>query len=249
MIYPEDISIVVPSRERAKMCTALITTMLPTATVLVADNEAEAYLAAGVPAHRLTTHPNLFGMSRIKNFLVQRCQTNVCVQISDDLECIYCMPGTIRHVTDPQFILDMLHRTAVVAQDAGCAVFGYGDYFRPEYFIPNHPFAFTRAISSMVGTIGKDVVWDERILSGGDTDCTLRELLLRRIVWIDTRFAPHWKPMFSTKGGLQHIRSKQNYEDSMRLMKDKWGECFDMASHPKRGKKRNVAGNAIKVKR
>ena len=135
MITPADISIIVPSRERPELCVQLIATMLPTAIVLVADNEAESYLAAGVPPERLTTHPNLFGMSRIKNFLVQRCQTEVCVQISDDLECIYCMTGTIRHVTDPQFILDMLHRSAVVAQEAGCHVFGYGDYFRPEYFI------------------------------------------------------------------------------------------------------------------
>ena len=103
----------------------------------------------------------------------------------------------------------LLYSTAVVAQEAGAHLFGYGDALRPLYYKPDRPFTVTEVVDQVIGVIGKDVLWDDRLMMKGDTDATLRELLLRRIVWVDNRLAPNCGQMFQNKGGLQDIRTNR----------------------------------------
>jgi hypothetical protein len=213
---------------------------------VVAEHEYETYVRHGVAPAHLTTHPNLFGLSRIRNWIVRHAPTVVTVQVDDDFRCFHAMTGRRpRIITDPESIRMVLYATAVVAQEAGAQLFGYGDALRPLYYKPDRPFLLTEVVDQVIGVIGKDVVWDDRLIMKGDTDATLRELLLRRIVWVDNRLAPNCGPMFQNKGGLQDIRTNRLREEDMRIIEEKWGDAVAM-------RKRNKTGssvNRITVKR
>jgi len=246
MLSPDDLSIWVPSRSRAPQAAALLRGPLPTATIVVAENEYDTYVQQGVAPAHLTTHPNLFGLSRIRNWIVRHSPTLVTVQVDDDFRCFHGMTGRRpRIITDPESILMVLYSTAVVAQEAGAHLFGYGDALRPLYYKPDRPFTLTEVVDQVIGVIGKEVLWDDRLIMKGDTDATLRELLVRRIVWVDNRLAPNCGQMFQNKGGLQDIRTNRLREADIRLIEDKWGAAVEC-------RKRNKSGssvNRIMVKR
>ena len=57
MLTPADLSLWVPSRARPAQAARLLRTTLPTATIVVAEPEAETYLAHGIPPAQLADPP------------------------------------------------------------------------------------------------------------------------------------------------------------------------------------------------
>ena len=246
MLQADDVSLWVPSRHRASVAAGLLCGPLPSATIVVAASEYDAYLHQGIPSAHLTTHPDLYGLSRIRNWILAHSPTRVTVQFDDDFRSFHGMTGRRRRVIkDPESILALLYTTAVVAYDAGVQMFGFGGALYPLYYKPYHPFSVTAVVDQVIGVIGKDVIWDDRLVMKGDTDATLRELLLRRIVWVDERLAPDCGEMFQNKGGLQDIRTHKAREADIRILEEKWGNAVDMRGKNKSGS----SSNKIIVKR
>ena len=50
----------------------------------------------------------------------------------------------------------LLYSTAVVAQEAGAHLFGYGDALRPLYYKPDRPFSVTEVVDQVIGVLNLD---------------------------------------------------------------------------------------------
>lgn len=236
MIGLDDISVYIPSSGRSEMAFYMQRYLLPSSTIVVAESEQEDYIRAGIPEGKLSTHPNLLGLSRIRNWIVQHSSTRVTIQLDDDIIYFQCNIGARRRVMKTSDeLMSLFLSTSNVAADAGVHLFGWGGIKRPLYFKPDRPFVFTTPISQVLGTVGKDVKWDENLLTVCDIDATLRELELRRIVFVDNRFFANTNPMFETRGGMQRIRSSERRAADLRYLKEKWGPVIDVESKIKSG--------------
>jgi hypothetical protein len=205
-------------------------TLLPTATVFVAEEEYDSYLAAGIPKERVGTHPNLLGLPRIRNFLCQRSEKRACIQIDDDLQWVLARAGhTQRKITDPETILEIIYGTAVMANDVGVSLFGWGIQPRPLYYKDTDPICLNGPFGGAIATIGKEARWDDRIIGGhGDPDAILRELLLRRIVYADRRYYFDIGKVKGGAGGLQDLRSQARAEETKDIFLQKWGSYVSL---------------------
>lgn len=244
MVLPEDITVYIPSRKRPDQAARVVRMMLPQATVVVDAAEEAAYRGAGL--ERLLLHPGLLGLSRIRNFIVAQCPTRVTIQIDDDLRFVGVMPGIhTRRMRHPDELASLFYSTAVVAEEAGVGLFGWGAVHRPMHFNPSHPFHLANPAAGSLGTIDALPRWDERLVTICDIDATLRELQERRIVWMDMRFSFNFGEMFTQPGGLQGIRTSALREKELALLHEKWGDFLDLES----GSKSGVTKNKILVTR
>ena len=231
MLQRSDIDLVIPSKQRASRCAALMRTMLTGADCCVAESELADYEAAGIPRARIRTHANLSGLPAIRNHLVQASQRPVVVQIDHDLLCVWARVGhTERKIVDPALIMEVIYGTAVIASDIGVSLFGWGRLgamlcgHKPAAYKDSDPFSFTSPFGGAVGAVGKLARWDNRILGGGgDPDAIMNELLLRRIIYADLRYYFDIGRVNAGAGGLQSMRSAERCTQSKMIMKAKWG--------------------------
>ncbi|HPD15791.1 MAG TPA: hypothetical protein PLE19_12625 [Planctomycetota bacterium] len=243
---PLDLSVWIPSSHRTAEARRAMA-LLPTATLVVADSERDEYLRAGHSATRLIAHPDLFGLARIRNFIVQRAGTEIVVQVDDDFQSVHAWPGRKRRIyRDPDRLMGIIEGTARLAAEAGARLFGWSNAGKPLYFRPHDPFDFRGPVGRVLGTVGDAVAWDERLATMVDTDATLQELLVNRFVLLDTRFYFHCGAIYGNRGGLQRIRTRELRERDLALMRRKWGPCFDVTS---KAKTKGMGTNAIRVVR
>ena len=78
--------IVVPSRKRVANIPRVLS-MLPNATICVAESEEAAYRDV-VPTKQLLLHPEMHGLAAIRNWLAKTLQEDCLVEIDDDLRGI-----------------------------------------------------------------------------------------------------------------------------------------------------------------
>jgi len=241
-----DLSVWIPSSYRTAEARRAMK-LLPSATLVVAEAERDTYLRAGISARRLVTHPDLFGLARIRNWIVQRAGTEVVVQVDDDFQSVHAWPGRKRRIyKQPEAILAIIEGTARLAAEAGVRLFGWSNAGKPLYFRPHDPFDFRGPVGRALGTVGDGVKWDERLVTMVDTDVTLQELLTTRIVLLDTRFYFHCGAIYGNRGGLQRIRTRELRERDLALMKRKWGEWFNVS---RKARTKGMGINAIRVPR
>lgn len=242
----DDLTIVVPSKGRAMMAARQASTLLPSAFYLVAESEKQEYLLAGIPSKRLWTHPDLYGLARIRNWATKTSPTDVTIQIDDDVSHVCAWPGEHRRVyKDPTDVLHIIANTAQVALEGGAKMFCWSNAGKPLYFRPHDPFGFTGPASRALGTIGKDVVWDEHLVTMVDSDATLAQLLSNRFILSDNRFYFHAEVIFGNAGGMQAIRTNERREADKKVIKRKWGNYLDIDGKSKGGQSKNQ----IKVER
>jgi hypothetical protein len=236
-----DIAICIPSSRRPESARRVLSTVIPSATVFVAEQELDAYLAIGVPKEKLQTHPNLFGLARIRNWIVAHSGAEVTVQVDDDFHAIYCWPGRKRRViTEPDRIEQVIFSLATVAKDAGARLFGWSNAGRPHYYSDGRPFEFRGPVGRAFGVIGKEVKWDERLITMVDTDATLEELKTTGFVLIDDRLYFHCGAIYGNRGGMQAIRTNDLRQADEKLMLQKWGERINISERSKTGTSTNT---------
>jgi hypothetical protein len=225
MLQRSDLSFAIPSSGRAEVCLNTIRMLVPTATVYVAEKEAEDYLRAGVPPAQLRTHPNLDGMGAIRNFLVQDSKTKALVSVDDDLQSVLVRVGRKpRKITDPERIREVAYSTALIASEIGVAMFGWGVQPFPMYYKDSDPMSLSGAFGGAVGYLGKLAKYDDRLKVAEDVDAIMRELLERRVVFSDKRFYWNFGRVMGGVGGLQGKRTEERCRLDKELLKQKWGD-------------------------
>jgi hypothetical protein len=239
-----DLAVWIPSSHRTEECKRALR-LLPTAAVCVAESERDDYERAGIPAKTLRTHPDLFGLARIRNWIRREAGTEIVVQVDDDFRSVHAWPGRKRRVyTEPDVVLAIIEATARLARDAGVRLFGWSNAGKPLYFKPHDWLDFRGPVGRALGTVGEGVQWDERLVTMVDTDATLQELLTTRIVLLDSRFYFHCGAIYGNRGGLQRIRTDDLRQRDLTLMQRKWGGYFDVSGKSKR---KGIGTNAIRV--
>jgi hypothetical protein len=224
VLQRSEITVSIPSSGRPDKAYRTKTQFLPGALIYVAEKEEFAYLAAGIPPESLRIHPNLQGMGRIRNFLLNDCRTNVCIQVDDDFESVLARPGLrMRTIRKPELLADIMYSTALVASDMGVSMFGWGTQAWPLNYRDHDPLGIRGPFGGASGTIGKLAKWDDRLLIAEDSDVIMRELLERRIVFQDKRYYWNFGKVAGGTGGLQSVRSKERCDKDKELLRTKWG--------------------------
>lgn len=218
--------------------------LVPDATLVVPDVEVEEY-ALEYPDKEIIAIPSsLYGISKVRNWVIQNFDEEVILMFDDDIIGIQCMAGPrsrkMDNETEVPIVIGNLIQCAI---DAEVSLFGLSQNARADRYSRNEPIALNKWVGGVVGVIGKDVLWDERLTFKCDVDVTLSELMRSRIVYTECRFAPLQQRDTNIGGNSIH-RTKDRIEKEKEYLGRKWGDFLSLT-----GQSVTQEKIAIKVKR
>jgi len=165
---------------------------------------------------------DIIGAARVKDWIVQNSDNaDVVVLYDDDVTACKALCNLRCRALTPAETVAMVENTAYCAAGAGALVFGWNVSGDPRNAIRNDPFRQNQWCSGVIGVIGKKPRWDQMMTFKGDIDFNLRELLERRIVWQDSRFA--FKCGCDKNiGGNSLFRSPAKIDAEKRYLSSRW---------------------------
>lgn len=229
-----NLKVVIPTANRAETIT---TNKLVAGDfqVCVPESQAEAY-AKSCGAEHVLVHPEGMGKAAKINWYFETQEYDAVVFLDDDLLSLFrCWRSRAQSdmdssVTDPEFIRDLLEKTAALAKELGAFLFGWSTSARHAvYYTGFRPFRLKGYVNSAsIGFInGHGLRFDERIQGKGDYDISLQNALKHRYCLVDQRFAFQYKPSFVGAGSMRNTMAEQ---ETMRLLRAKWGDCIKVMS-------------------
>lgn len=233
----EDIAIVIPSKGRPETVEKIYA-LLPTARFCIAESEVGDYK---IPREKgLLVHPDsLKGIVPKRQWILDVVKEKCVFQCDDDIYEVIALTGyRPRKITDPNAVFRIIMNSASICESLGLGLFGFTSIPKPLYAPDNRPFAFCSVIMGAFGIIGRDLHYDQKLVTREDADITLQGLARYRVNWIDTRFCFNGEA-WDNIGGLQSIRSKEQEERDMAYMKSKWGSHCEWKTGAKEQSKRN----------
>ena len=245
----ETLRIVIPSRRRSQNIGHMLG-LLPGATVCVAREEADAYRAV-VPKKQLLLHDNLPGLVHIRNWLNESIQEDCLVQVDDDLRWVAALIGKSRKIVNPAVIAQIIANSHYIAADLDIGCFCWSRtqntvLLRPEFW----PVRFVGPVSCSFGLRGaaRSRQFDIKFEGRADFDFTLQTLLDDRILYCDTRFYFDHGRIFGGRGGNVGLIDSAKFDESGRLLAEKWGRFINRKA-PGFVKKKNVSTMGVRVSR
>lgn len=220
----DDITVYIPSHNRADRIAQQSLRLFPNAVVLVEEQEVEAY--AKVTDRLLVQPNNPKSLAQIRNCALRHIDTEVVIKVDDDARGFYWQYGWgLERRDDPEYIMDVLLHVAQCAVDAGTSLFGLSRVKQPAYTPGFMPFRLGWAVSGLEGIIGRKYAFDEDLIVSGDIDFNLRVFAGDRFVWMDTRWAIDFGPLAST-GGVARLRSQEAIDRERRILTERWGDVL-----------------------
>jgi len=195
--------------------------LVPHATLVVPEDEADAYRAAGYTQPIVTIPPALIGVSVVRNWIVHRFEEEVVLMYDDDVSACRTIAGLLNRNLSPIETEAMVENVAWSAKGAGARLFGWNQRPDPRVLQRNDPFSVVHWCGGVVGVVGKEVRWDELLRFKCDIDCCLGELLNNRILWHESRFC-FLQARDKNLGGNSRFRSPERIEAEKRYLKSKW---------------------------
>lgn len=210
---------VIMSRGRA----GRITThrLVPHATLVVPEDEAEAYAAAGYGMEIVTIPPDRIGVSAVRNWIVRRFAEEVVVMYDDDVTACRTIASLLNRALSPAETEAMVENVAWSAKGARARIFGWNQRPDPRVLQRNDPFSVVHWAGGVVGVVGKDVRWDELLRFKCDIDACMTELMVNRIIWHESRFC-FLQARDKNLGGNSRFRSPERIEAEKRYLRSKW---------------------------
>lgn len=214
------VKIIIPSRARPQNV-APASLVFPRATWCVGESDTGRY---DLPKSRRLVHPDsVVGIGRVRQWILDHVEGPVFMA-DDDIKMLWCTVGDFgRPVDDPEAVQSIIENCAGIAEAVGAPIFGFDQAWDVRKFHPPDPFRFTGWVGTAVGFIGRDVQYDQSLLSQADIDFCLRALLEKRLIFIDHRFSFVCK-RFKNAGGSAGIRSSAEYEAQIRRVCHRWGK-------------------------
>jgi hypothetical protein len=244
-----DVRFIITTLGRTDVITkCVLKLMLPAHTLIVpSEGEAEAY-AKVCDGWTIQPYPDRLNghVGAIREWVCSTVPDRYLMFLDDDVELFGCQVGFRgRPITNPERIHAIVCNTARMAEEAGTVLYGFAHTFDVRRFRCQRPFAFSGYINGYaMGVIGREIEFDRRFDTKCDIDYALQVLLRKRILWRDSRFA-FWGKAFRVQGGLAPYRTMARMQQSIDLLKQKWGNAVEV-SHD-RGKW--AAGVHINVSR
>lgn len=221
-----NIKVLILSRGRSDEVTTVA--LLPDyIEILVPVSEREAY-ATKYKNPILVIPDEVVGLGAVRNWVLDNFKENIVIMLDDDIKCVYSLTAAFsRRITDKEELLQVLINTAVMANDLGLHCFGFSQTDIRKYSACE-PFKLTGWVGCCMGVIGRKYRFrDDKYKV--DIDYCLKNLLVDRILWIDSRYY-FAQNRDNNKGGNSIFRTKADFDKSVETLLAKW--------HPylKRGK-------------
>jgi len=198
--------------------------------VLVPDSEKDRY-AKKIDPDKIETLPDdVIGLAKVRNYCIRNYKEDI-IMIDDDITSFYSVcRKKANSIKDPEVIDQILNNCYICAKDVGAVVFGFNQTMDPRKYNPSKPFLLKGWIGSIIGIIGKNDFFDERLKIRVDVDFCLTQLYKNRFIWIDNRFSFYSHKNYNA-GGSSILRSSDNLESDKRLLKEKHGDCIKLSSY------------------
>ncbi|HWP59508.1 MAG TPA: hypothetical protein VNL14_16570 [Candidatus Acidoferrales bacterium] len=241
MIEAKDMLVVIPSRRRVESCAQTVK-LFKNPVVCVAEEELGDYKDIGA---KIVPHPNdIFGLGRLRQWILDHFNERVIVQCNDDVRSLYCVVGfRPRRIVDPHAIERILLNSANICEELGISCFSFNPFQDDvRKFRPHKPFQLTRLEGALLGILDRKIRYDPEVTQFDDVDLSLQALLKERIVWQDSRFAAEHN--FITKAGGNTVsRSVENTQREFKHLKQKWGQYIGI------GYQKRVVSLKVRVSR
>ena len=195
--------------------------LVPHATLVVPEDEAEAYQSAGCGLPLVTIPPDRIGVSAVRNWIMRHFPEEVVVMYDDDVTGCRTLASLLNRNLSPAEVEAMVENVAWSAKGAGARLFGWNQRPDPRVLQRNDPFSVVHWCGGVLGVVGKEVRWDELLRFKCDIDCCLGELLRNRIVWHESRFC-FLQARDKNLGGNSRFRSPEQIEAEKRYLRSKW---------------------------
>lgn len=236
MVKPDaglDYRLVVPSRGRPDNM-ARIQRLLPTATIVVAEDERDRYLAE-VDADKLVCHPGaaggVSGLPAVLNWIWAHFDEDTVVEADDDLLTCKAWTGESarrvwQNITNPEDVLQIIENGVRIAQDLDITAFGWGKSQNAAFAKPDHkPITPTGLVANVFGVRGaaKKRPYDPLMIGRASVDWTLRTLLEDRCVMIDKRVFFDCGTIFGGAGGNAGIVTEEKFRLATQRLRERWG--------------------------
>ena len=213
--------------------------------VVVPESEKELYQKT-VKNPLITTPDNVIGLGRLRNWCLDHFPEETVVMVDDDIMHFYNLSGPkTKRITDPEEVVQVIINTAVMAKDAGAKCFGFAQTDIRK-FKGYDPFCLCSWIGTIIGVIGRKYRFrDDKYKV--DIDFCLQNLLIERIIWMDSRYyASNVKD--ANSGGNATFRTEDEYNRSIETLKQKWGDCIHVSDFKNQKKIRLNVGRKQPIK-
>ena len=218
--------ILIPTKGRADVIGDKALRLFPDATLCVGADEVDAY--AKVSQDLLVHPPEVVGIGPLRQWVLDHVDDPCVVMVDDDVTHVYSQVGFHKQrIEDADTARAIVERVAILAQDAGARVFGFNQAARPLAYANFDPFSLNTWVGGLVGIIGRELRYDQRLLLRADIDFCLQSLLHDRIVLVDARYS-FIHTRFAGAGGNARQRSSERHEREMAYLKRKWGPYLDV---------------------
>ena len=224
-----ELTVVIPSRGRPECLDT--TRMFHNPVLCVGEDELKAYQAVHGKRRRWLVHPpDLVGMGRKRQWVLEHVETEAVFMIDDDVTGLYCQVGErARLILDPDAIWQVLQNAARITMGIGTVCFGFSHTKDVRHFRGTHPFSFTGYVNGFaMGILGREIAFDTELDTKQDIDFSLQVLLKKRILWRDLRFAFKNSGWFKRTGGMAGIRTAETVARDIARLKSKWGDAIQV---------------------
>lgn len=221
-----DIKIVILSRSRSDTITTH--KLLPSfIEVLVPESQKDLYKAK-VANPVITTPDDIVGLGKLRNWCIDNFKEQTIIMLDDDITKCYCLTGyRTKAIRDPEVVLEVILNAAIMAKDLGVGCFGFSQTDIRKYNA-TQPFDLCTWVGGIIGVIGKGIRFRNDKFKV-DIDFVLQNLLTKRIIWQDTRYY-FFQLRDNNAGGNSDFRTKENYIQSTKTLKDKWGKYLKISN-------------------
>lgn len=164
-------------------------------------------------------------LAELRNYVLDSFEAEQVVMLDDDIKHCCCLVGLTRSILNASQSRRVIDTVALAASECGAKLFGFNQAWDVRKVRMCEPVRLRGWIGGVVGVVGRLPRWDESLRAKVDIDACLRELHLRRILWVDDRYSFEQK-RDNNSGGSFNWKTQQVVEDDLRRLRRKWGNYF-----------------------
>lgn len=193
--------------------------------VLVPDNEVALYRKT-IKNPLLVIPHEIEGLGAVRNWVLDNFKEETVIMLDDDFACPYALTEEVsRRIEDPEEVVQILINTAVMAKDLGVHCFRFSQTDIRKYN-GCEPFSLCTWVGGVIGVIGRKYRFRQDKFKV-DIDFCLQNLLVDRIIFQDNRYKFTQK-RDNNKGGNSAFRTEESFNQSIKSLQDKWGDCLNV---------------------
>lgn len=196
--------------------------------VVVPQAQKEAY-KAHIPNDILTTPDDIIGLGRLRNWCLDEFPEETVIMVDDDITHVYSLTQKKARNLRPDAVAEIMINAAIMAKDAGCAVFGFNQTDIRKYN-GCEPFKLCTWVGGVIGVVGRGHRYKDDKFKV-DIDYCLQSLLTERIVWVDNRYY-FLQKRDNNLGGNSEFRTSDGFRASVDSLKQKWGKYVNIKEKP-----------------